>query len=71
MIELAAAWILSVQLTRGGEFHVITFATEQQCVATGEKLYEQARARAIKEGKRPPPGWTCIEGAGVVVETRT
>lgn len=71
MIELAAVWVLGLQLTRGGELQVITFATEQQCVATGEKLHSQARKRALTQGKRPPPGWTCIEAAGVVVETRT
>jgi hypothetical protein len=61
MIELAAVWILSLQLTSGGDQQLMSFETERQCVTVGEKLSKQARKRALTRGRRPPPGWICIE----------
>lgn len=60
MIALAAAWILSLPLEYGGRPQSAPFATEQECVSTGEKLHQQARRRARREGRPPPSGWICV-----------
>lgn len=60
-IILVAGWVLGLQLVHGGPHLVTPMPDESSCVAAGKRLSAEAARQARAAGKRPAPGWICVE----------
>lgn len=65
-MNAAAVWYLTLRLFAGDPLQSFGPFTEAECVSCGEALYARAGELAKRTGRKPGPGWTCLQAERAV-----